>query len=553
MSLEGGENPVAGQPAESKRLEVDRLAGLIRQICITRSNLSLYSFEHSVSQKNLKETWRILTRILEERESIGLDISKNTLLFEGLPIEERNPMVEKISRDMRNLHVNGVTFHRGLTLKELAIFFKLLTLKREVLDEHGGARQLLQEAQVEKIGVNQTRYVRLDEDKKIVSKDARVVDGQILGEKAADKELIRQLWEALMKKQVDREWLLDEIRADPAKVADQIVGLLKYYDNREVLEDQQEKQQAMETMLNSIKTLGLRLAERDAGEAETDESQQTVAQSMLVLERELKARSAGLKSSKAVTRFIEEITSNITAFVDTQQADQIAKEYLKDEEGLKRTEQLLRKVLKREPQEQLMPRLRSLLESKGLTEKDFEKLLDRMAPKTEKTERKKRTVRRRVPRPVQEKIEKALVNKIETMEDKQETVSYLSGLFQREVQEKLKNINEEKVQLAAALERVDEMLSAAGLGLVVLDETGRPIMATRKAKAILGDSLGEELDPALLELLTSGDAISPASREVFLSRKPDDQKERLNRFLNALDHPIPGKDGKLLGLIFKGG
>ncbi len=45
--------PIQGGPTQPK-LEVEKIGELVKQLCITRSNLILYSFDHSVSQKNLE-------------------------------------------------------------------------------------------------------------------------------------------------------------------------------------------------------------------------------------------------------------------------------------------------------------------------------------------------------------------------------------------------------------------------------------------------------------------------------------------------------------------
>ncbi|HPJ72109.1 MAG TPA: hypothetical protein PK636_05445, partial [bacterium] len=252
----------APSPEKEHPIEVARIGELVRRLCVAKSNLDLYSFDHQVTQRNIEETWEFLSGLLEEWERVSLDIHKNNILFEGLPIEERNPMVERLARDFRNLRVRGLTFHRGLNLKDLAIFFKMLTVSRELLETRGGAGSLLKELGVTAIVVNQARYVRLEEDQKVVSTSVKVA-GAVEGEDDARKELLGHLWDALMRQQVDREWLLEEIRTDPARAASQIVGLMKYYDNVETVEDQQRQQEAIETLLSSVQSLGMRLAERD--------------------------------------------------------------------------------------------------------------------------------------------------------------------------------------------------------------------------------------------------------------------------------------------------
>jgi hypothetical protein len=542
-------------PPAGEHLEVDSIVELVKRICITRSNLTLYSFEHAVAKQDLQQTYRVLDRLLEERNTIGLDVHKNTLLFEGLPIEERNPMVERITRDFHNLHVQGVSFQRGLTMRELALFFKLLTLKREDLEKYGGPIELLKKGGVEHIGINRARYVRLEEDQKIVSKTAHVAEGFSAGEEEAEQELLHQLWEELRGRQVDREWLLEEVRTDPKRVAGQIVALLKHYDDLEMIEHQEKRQEALDSLMSGIKTLGARLAERDKTDDSSDEDKETIAQSMLILENELKTRSAGLKTSKAATHFIREITSTVTAFIDNLQAGQIVKEYLKDEKGLKRTEQLLRQVVKRDPAEKIMPRLQDLMLKKGMTEKDFEGIIDRLsASPARKAPKKKRKRRPRAPLPVQEKIEKALDNKLKSEEDRDTLASYLSGLLERTTKDKIEKVERERGYLAGVLKRLETVMSKAGLELVVLDEEDNPALFTPLARERLAGALAEEkLDGDLGEFLARGEITSAPARESFLARQTDEKRKRFSRILAEVKHPILDENGRILGLVLKSG
>jgi len=543
------------RPADrnSPRLEVERIGELLRKLCVTRSNLNLYSFDHSVVRESLKDTLPVITRLLEGRDQISINITKTALLFEGLAVEERNPMVARFARDLRELRVNGFSFKEGITLKELAVFFKLLTLKKEEVERLGGARVLLEEMEVEHIGINQVRYIRLDDDKKIVSRGAHVLTARQAGEQSSERELLNDLVKALIDKKADRDWLLDEVRSDPGRVANQIVAMIKYFDDQEMVGDQEQRQEAMESLLGSVKTLGVRLSERD-GDEEIEEGDKSMATSMLILEQELKSRSAGLKSSKSVTRFVEEITSTVTAFIDNHQANLVAKEYLKDEKGLKRTEQLLRNIMERQPGASSIPRIESLLLERGLSEKDLEKLVDRLFPdpKASVPPKKKRKPRKpRAPKPVMEKIEKALAEKLDTIEGKEETAAYLSGLFQREVGTRLKEIKSEREMLASGLKCVDDMLSSAGLGLVALDKDGGIVMITRPAIAILGEGEDQLLPRSLIDLIASGRVDSPPDRVQFLDGEPLEDRDRLLRILEAIDHPIISKEGELLGLILK--
>lgn len=539
----------SSSPSSLPPLEVERIGGLLKALCLTRSNLNLYSFDHQVARSRLAATHQEITELLNIRERITIDITNTALLFQGLAVEERNPMVEQLARDLRGLRINGFSFLRGLTLRELAVFFRILTLNKEEVERLQGARALIKELGVKHISINQIRYVRLDEDKKIVSRDAQVFDSAA-GQTDGQQELLDNLTQALLGKQADREWLLDEIRADPARVADQMVAMIKYFDDQDVTDGQEKRQAALDALLGSIKTLGVRLAERDGGDEE--EEGRPMAQSLLILERELKSRSAGLKSSKSVTRFVEEITSTVTAFIDNHQTNMVAKEYLKDEKGLKRTEQLLRNILERDTESSLLPRLEAVLREKGISEVDLEKLLSRIttAPVPEEKPKKKRTRRPRAPRPVVEKIEKALADGLSGKKPVDEVTAYLAGVFKRETSGRTKTAEAARVRLEEDLGRVEGLLGAVGLSLAAFDPQGRVVLATGRAAEILQSGPEGAIPEELLEYLRStGDEGDGPARSKFLSELPPEQHEKTRQILEAVDRTVRDDQGNLLGLI----
>jgi len=255
-----------------------------------------------------------------------------------------------------------------------------------------------------------------------------------------------------------------------------------------------------------------------------------------------------------VTRFVEEITSTVTAFIDNHQANLVVKEYLKDEKGLKRTEQLLRNILKRDNRSSLMPRLETVLREKGLSAGDLEKLLARLttAPPPDEKPRKKRKRRPRAPRPVVEKIEKALAEGFAGKKPPEELTAYLAGVFQREAAGRVKDSEAARVRMEEDLGRVERLLGAAGLSLAALDSEGRVALATGRAAAILGTETGGVLSPGLFEFIRS-DPAGPAgpARATFLAGLPPSERERSLQVLEAIERPVRDEAGNLLGLLLR--
>lgn len=554
-------NAAEAAPAPTA-LEVNRVKELLKQLCIARSNIVLYSIKHSLARGNLREVHRDMSLILKKKKQIDLNVVKHNFLFEGLPLEERNPMVSRLAGDLRHLHINGVTFYRGVTLQELGIFFQLLTLKREKIEEYDGPQRVLEEMGVEHIKINLSRYIRLDEGKKVVSLHDRLDKKDAESDTAEKKELLESLWRALAARRIDRDWLLDEIRADPEKTAANIITLLKRYDELDDGLHEKEKEEAVDTLMRSVQALGIRLAE--AEESDDEQGRRTVAQSMLLLERELKARSADLKSSRAVSRFIREITATITSFIDHQQTEKVMKTYLKDEAGLQKTETLLRRVMARDSSDKIIFRIKKLLQERGVSETEIEKIFGTIstaeaesknslrAQKKEKTDRpkkKKKKRRRRAPKPVEEKLEKAIHEIAGKSKDSEKTISYLAGVFRREIKKEIGDLKSENKKLSLGLKRASQLLTRSGINLAVLGPEGDFLLTPDSFRPPGGKD--DRLDPALRDFLGAQTSPSPALVRQFLARQNPEDRKRFSPILENLDRAITDRKGNLLGLLFK--
>jgi hypothetical protein len=242
----------------------------------------------------------------------------------------------------------------------------------------------------------------------------------------------------------------------------------------------------------------------------------------------------------------------VTAFIDNHQTNMVVKEYLKDEKGLKRTEQLLRNILERDTESSLLPRLEAVLREKGISEGDLEQLLSRIttAPVPAENPKKKRTRRPRAPRPVVEKIEKALADGLSGKKPVDEVTAYLAGVFKRETSGRTKNAEAARVRLEEDLGRVEGLLGAVGLSLAAFDPQGRVVLATGRAVEILQSGPEGAIPEELLEYLRStGDEGDGPARSKFLSELPPEQHEKTRQILEAVDRTVRDDQGNLLGLI----
>jgi len=278
------------------------------------------------------------------------------------------------------------------------------------------------------------------------------------------------------------------------------------------------------------------------------------------LEQELKARSADLKSSRAVSRFIREITSTITTFIDHHQTDKLMKSYLKDEAGLQKTETLLRNIMARDSGDKILSRIKNLLKERGVKEEEIKKIFGELAapprtpdqapaPDEEKKTKKKKKRKRRAPKPVQEKLEKAIRNLTAEDGDPENTISYLAGVFRREIRKETNELKTENRELTRRLNNIHSALEIAGINLAIIGADGEVLPGPARLRQYFSSEF--RIKPAFREFLSEDTSPDTDRKQNFLTNLSPEDKVIYEPLLTGLEKAIVDENGELIGLLFR--
>ncbi|MBN1268391.1 MAG: hypothetical protein JXB04_02295 [Kiritimatiellae bacterium] len=351
---------------------VEETVELVRRLCVAQSQAVIYSIEHPAAQRSVDEAFEWLDQILRrKRKPIVISMTEGRVLFEGLPLEEDNPLVSRFARRLEEVHMNNIFFNPGLTRDELADFFKTLALGTSAINKAGGLIKALTEAKIIHITTKEASYVLITEDEKVVGRDARVVTGG--GTSDMDSEVTRYMLAEVMKKADEKQWLINEIKNHPKKMAQRILDGIELATSRAEMGAGGAAGDSIETLLNNIRLVGQSMARASGGE---EEEGVDLEEAVLSIEKELRSRSGQVMSSKVAGGFVNEILGVITSFSDQVKAKRIASEFLRGETTLKKTERLLQSLKPdEESADEFLLKMRDLLVQRGVTQDELDRMI----------------------------------------------------------------------------------------------------------------------------------------------------------------------------------
>ena len=102
------------------------LTTFLRQLNISRRQLSLYPAEHQQIQVSAAKTLEILNDLFHSRSHITIGIAPDALYFEQLWLDKNEPSHRDFARFCFALGISSLSFHRGLSAAELIHFCQLL-------------------------------------------------------------------------------------------------------------------------------------------------------------------------------------------------------------------------------------------------------------------------------------------------------------------------------------------------------------------------------------------------------------------------------------------
>ncbi|MBS0012568.1 MAG: hypothetical protein KFF46_01255, partial [Desulfobacterales bacterium] len=191
-------NPAdAGKEACVEKTAVDFLFVLNAAI----TNIRLYPPTSEIIQTSVARMETALKEVLADGEPLEFAESEKNLLAAGQPLPEKQqqrPQIRSFLSMLLDFGIKSITFLPGITGPEISQFLQLMGKSPEEIQNAGGLGQMLENAGVSHIAIDEKIYVEKDADRQIVSgldiSDTDFVR-YLLGEGSADQQTIDQVRE----------------------------------------------------------------------------------------------------------------------------------------------------------------------------------------------------------------------------------------------------------------------------------------------------------------------------------------------------------------------
>ena len=322
---------------------VQDISELLRCLCSSASHVAMYAPDHPTARRSIRRTAACLKDILaRKKKPISICVADGHILFEGLPVEERNPLVRRLADFLGRVHCHDLFFEPGLTDEEIVGFHTILAQGADAIGGKGGLGELLSRSPLKHIRARESRYIMVGEDERVVNATARVSsDGT--AQNTVDRNIADYLSGRILKEAHEKHWLYNEIKDDPHLMARRIVQGMEIAVAR-VEGGEDPKAEGLGALLRNIEVIGQRFTEDRTGGQETVEWNKAFSS----IERELQARSASLASTSVASGFVEQILGVINGLSDNARQGEVTDQFLAGEKGLRGTEHLLRDLMSAE-------------------------------------------------------------------------------------------------------------------------------------------------------------------------------------------------------------
>jgi len=490
--------------APERESKVADIAELIKRLCVAVTNVEMFSADHPMARKSIEHAYEWLKGLFDRRaEAVVISVAGKRIVLDGLPLEERNPLVSKLAAKLDEVHINNLFFQPETSQEEFQNFYRVLGKGPKAINAGPGFAAMLEELGVQNIQLRDISYVMVTGDQKVVSRDAKVVEGE--KGSSADSEMVKYMIWKVLQKADEQKWLINEIKNNPQKMADMILDGLELAISRSEIGIKDEEG-SIEALLGNIRKIGEGLVERSGDDTSPGESDDA-GRALMTLENEIRLRSSKLMSSKVASGFINEILHVVTGYADRARAKEVTDEFLKGEDGLKRAEKLLRDMApKTESAERYIARIRGQLQQRGLSEEDLQKLLSGLEagkqvgaePAAEGAADKPKKPRKpRAKKPVSQAVAEGLGKRLKDLhvadDQARQMTESLGSFIEDRARERAGEIREEAEHFRGEAERRGRLLEDLPMGVVIWDGEGRVEFVNAAATAAAGLGSGSVL------------------------------------------------------------
>ena len=533
-------NPTA--PARDQSL-VAEMSELVRRLCLALTNVEMFGCNHPLAKQGVTAAYECIAAMFPHRtQPLVVTSSGKSIIMDGVPLEDKNPLVTKLATRLDTIHVNHLVFEHGLTADEFMDFFRVMAKGGRQINEQGGLGPLMEKAQIVHVKLREIAYVMVTGDEKVVSKDARIVEGPAQPQGAAESEIARYMVSKVMERTEEQQWLLNEMKNNPQKVADLIAdGIANAASRMEA--GMSDAEGSTDALLKNIRIVCGHLAADNPDHP--DDRPTDLEQTVLTLENEIRMRSSKLVSSKVAQGFLNEILGIVTSYSDRARARRISDEFIKGETNLKRTEKLLHDLTpKDQSSDAFVRKIQDLLVQAGMSTADVDKLARQAArPKSDAPRRPRKAYSQAVFAGVSKRLKNL---HIEGPALEAVTAS-LSSFIEDKAREKAGDSRVEAEALRAQVLRRNYVLDHLPLGILLWDADGHIEFVNSTAQAIVPMQPGSQISAPLRERLRTGS---------FPLREPPDAATDAVKapaeiqLLAAVQRTVTDEQGHVYGVVF---
>jgi len=129
--------------ANSQSQDMSLLAELVKELNISRRNVTSYPEEHPLIKNSLAKAISLLGHILEIRDRVTFGVIKDSLMVWQNYLDNKNPVFRDFATTLFNRGIAAVTFIRDLNENELLMFNEILNKDPEEIAEKGGIEQII--------------------------------------------------------------------------------------------------------------------------------------------------------------------------------------------------------------------------------------------------------------------------------------------------------------------------------------------------------------------------------------------------------------------------
>jgi PAS domain-containing protein len=519
--------------------KTQEISELVRRLCVALSNVEAFSPDHALAKKHVAGAYQCLSGLLQRlNRPLVISASEKRFLFDHIPMEDRNPLVEKFASRLEEIGANHLSFDPELTEAEFLAFYRLLGRGSKHINENGGLTPLLEAAQVTHIKTRRIDFVMVNENEKVVSKSARVVEGDETAAPVADATIVEYVLQKVLAHTEDQQWLVQEMKNNPQRAADLLLVGIKLASSRAEM-GLNDDDAGLEALIKNIQLLGGTLA--TAADAAAPEEREDLEKAITLMEREIRQRSSRLTSSKIAAGLLSEMLGVITSYTDRTRARTIANEFIQGERSLDKAERLLRNLTPAaESVDSFIARIRDQLLQQGVTPDDLARLettikRNRQPKPRVAAARKPRT---RSSQAVAQGIAKRLQDLNLAGPQLDQAVESLSSFVEARAREKAGDLHLSVDRLQGQVTRRDSLLLQLPVGVVIWNGTGTVELANPAAEKILGFDGGVALSGTLAARLRD-DNHSPTAA------LPANESQ----LLRSVSIVLKGDNGEIYGVV----